>query len=157
MGVRITLHQPPYDRWFRDHLVDDFLSAAEAQHVPVEVFAPFQTAELGEVARRHPELQLLADHTMIRIMKEHPDRFFHWNDVLRLGELPNIWMKISYFPEAAVGTETYPFPHSQEPLQAALRPYRCRQDGVGLELPAGEPCLPPTRPRSTSSRMSAIS
>ncbi len=114
MGVRLTLHQPPYDRWFRDHMVDDFLKAAEQQRVPLEIFAPFQTAEIREVAETYPGLQLLIDHTAIRIMKEFPDRFFHWPEVLRLGELPNIWMKVSYFPEAAVGSETYPYPKSQE-------------------------------------------
>ena len=51
MGVRITLHQPPYVRRFREHLVDDFPAAAEAQRVPVEVFAPLETAELGKVAQ----------------------------------------------------------------------------------------------------------
>ena len=114
MGVRLTLHQPPYDRWFRDGMVHDFLRAAQDQHVPVEVFAPFQTAEIASVAQTYPELQLLIDHTTIRIMKEFPDRFFHWPEVLRLGELRNVWMKVSYFPEAAVGSETYPFPTSQE-------------------------------------------
>lgn len=114
MGIRLTLHQPPYDRWFRDGMVHDFLKAAQEQRVPVEIFAPFQTEEIRKVATCYPGIQFLIDHTTIRIMKEFPDRFFHWPDVLRLGELPNIWMKVSYFPEAAVGQERYPFPQSQQ-------------------------------------------
>jgi predicted TIM-barrel fold metal-dependent hydrolase len=80
----------------------------------VEIFAPFQTEEITKVALAYPGIQFLIDHMTIRIMKEYPDRFFKWQDVLRLGELPNIWMKVSYFPEAAVGSETYPFVHSQQ-------------------------------------------
>jgi predicted TIM-barrel fold metal-dependent hydrolase len=114
IGIRLTLHQPPYDRWFRDDMVHDFLKAAQDQKVPVEIFAPFQTEEITKVAIAYPGIQFLIDHMTIRIMKEYPDRFFKWQDVLRLGELPNIWMKVSYFPEAAVGSETYPFLHSQQ-------------------------------------------
>jgi predicted TIM-barrel fold metal-dependent hydrolase len=114
IGIRLTLHQPPYDRWFRDDMVHDFLKAAQDQKVPVEIFAPFQTEEITKVAISYPDIQFLIDHMTIRIMKEYPDRFFKWQDVLRLGELPNIWMKVSYFPEAAVGNETYPFAHSQQ-------------------------------------------
>jgi predicted TIM-barrel fold metal-dependent hydrolase len=114
IGIRLTLHQPPYDRWFRDDMVHDFLKAAQDQKVPVEIFAPFQTEEITKVALAYPGIQFLIDHMTIRIMKEYPDRFFKWQDVLRLGELPNIWMKVSYFPEAAVGSETYPFVHSQQ-------------------------------------------
>jgi predicted TIM-barrel fold metal-dependent hydrolase len=114
IGIRLTLHQPPYDRWFRDDMVHDFLKAAQDQKVPVEIFAPFQTEEITKVAISYPGIQFLIDHMTIRIMKEYPDRFFKWQDVLRLGELPNIWMKVSYFPEAAVGKEAYPFVHSQQ-------------------------------------------
>jgi predicted TIM-barrel fold metal-dependent hydrolase len=114
IGIRLTLHQPPYDRWFRDDMVHDFLKAAQDQKVPVEIFAPFQTEEITKVALAYPDIQFLIDHMTIRIMKEYPDRFFKWQDVLRLGELPNIWMKVSYFPEAAVGKEAYPFVHSQQ-------------------------------------------
>jgi predicted TIM-barrel fold metal-dependent hydrolase len=114
IGIRLTLHQPPYDRWFRDEMVHDFLKAAQDQKVPVEIFAPFQTDEITKVALAYPGIQFLIDHMTIRIMKEYPDRFFKWQEVLRLGELPNIWMKVSYFPEAAVGSESYPFVHSQQ-------------------------------------------
>src|SRR3984957_11731562 len=114
IGIRLTLHQPPYDRWFRDDMVHDFLKAAQDQKVPVEIFAPFQTEEITKVALAYPGIQFLIDHMTIRIMKEYPDRFFKWQEVLRLGELPNIWMKVSYFPEAAVGNESYPFVHSQQ-------------------------------------------
>jgi predicted TIM-barrel fold metal-dependent hydrolase len=114
IGIRLTLHQPPYDRWFRDNMVHDFLKAAQDQKVPVEIFAPFQTEEITKVALAYPGIQFLIDHMTIRIMKEYPDRFFKWREVLRLGELPNIWMKVSYFPEAAVGNESYPFVHSQQ-------------------------------------------
>jgi predicted TIM-barrel fold metal-dependent hydrolase len=114
IGIRLTLHQPPYDRWFRDNMVHDFLKAAQDQKVPVEIFAPFQTEEITKVALAYPGIQFLIDHMTIRIMKEYPDRFFKWQEVLRLGELPNIWMKVSYFPEAAVGNESYPFVHSQQ-------------------------------------------
>lgn len=114
MGVRLTLHQPPYDAWLREHMIDDFLVAAERQGVPLEIFAPFQPGEVMQMARTHPGLQVMVDHTAIRIMDGFPDRYFHWKDVLALGELPNVWMKVSYFPESMAGREAYPFPTAQQ-------------------------------------------
>jgi predicted TIM-barrel fold metal-dependent hydrolase len=114
LGVRITLHQPPYDAWLREDMLHDFLKAAERQRVPVEFFAPFQTQELTRAALTYPGIQFMIDHMAIRIMDEFPDRFFHWQQVLKLGELPNIWMKVSYFPEASAGREEYPFPVARE-------------------------------------------
>lgn len=113
MGVRLTLHQPPYDAWLRENVLHDFLRAAERQNVPLELFAPFQPKEIQEVARTYGGLQIMVDHMTIRIMDGFTDRFFHWKDVLELGKLPNIWMKVSYFPESMVGREGYPFPTAQ--------------------------------------------
>lgn len=114
IGVRITLHQPPYDTWLNEGLLEPFLKAVERQSAPLEVFAPFQPTELRDMARRYPGIQIMVDHCTTRLLKTRPDRFVLWPEALRLAEEPNIWMKASGFPEASPEGEPYPFPTSQE-------------------------------------------
>lgn len=138
MGVRLTLHQPPYDVWLRQGMLEPYLSAAQEQSVPLEIFAPFQAKEVGEMAQRYPGLQILVDHTAIRRMAGHPQRYAFWDDVLKVAELPNIWMKVSYFPEAAPDTERYPFPTS-------LEKFKQLYDHVGAERMIWGSNFPPVK------------
>ncbi len=113
LGIRITLHIPPYDAWLRDGVLDPFLTAAERQNVPVELFVPYQGRELQRTARRYPGIRFLIDHMGIRRMPgEPPDRFADWPALIELAAEPNVWVKVSYFPEAAPDGEAYPFPTS---------------------------------------------
>lgn len=138
MGVRLTLHQPPYDIWLRQNMLHPYLEAAQRQSVPLEIFAPFQAREVGAMARQYPDLQVLVDHTAIRRMADHPERYAHWDDVLELAELPNIWMKVSYFPEAAPDDERYPFPTS-------LQKFRQLYEHAGAERMIWGSNFPPVR------------
>jgi L-fuconolactonase len=112
LGIRLTLHQPPFDSWLKEGKLENFLAAAEKQHVPIQIFAPFLTADMSIMADRYQGIEFLVDHTAARRMPGWPNRFVHWNDVLKFAELPNVWMKVSYFPEAAPDGEAYPFPTS---------------------------------------------
>jgi predicted TIM-barrel fold metal-dependent hydrolase len=114
LGVRITLHQPPYNGWLKQGLLNDFLAAIEKLHIPLELFAPYQTEELHDVVKRYPEILIMLDHMGLRRMPPYTDRYWNWPETLKLAEQPNIWMKVSYFPEAAPDTEKYPFPTSQQ-------------------------------------------
>jgi len=113
LGVRITLHQPPYNSWLKQGLLNDFLAAIEKLHIPLELFAPYQTEELHDVVRRYPGILIMLDHSGVRRMPPYTDRYWNWPDVLKLADEPNIWMKVSYFPEAAPDNEKYPHPTSQ--------------------------------------------
>jgi predicted TIM-barrel fold metal-dependent hydrolase len=115
LGVRITLHQPPYDTWLREGLLNDFLAAVEKLGIPLELFAPYQTRELHDVVKRYPGILIMLDHMGLRRLPQYADNWFwNWSEILKLGEQPNIWMKVSYFPEAAPQGEKYPFPTSKQ-------------------------------------------
>jgi predicted TIM-barrel fold metal-dependent hydrolase len=115
IGVRITLHQPPYDTWLREGRLNDFLAAVEKLSIPLELFAPYQTAELHDILKRYPGIRIMLDHMGLRRLPQYKDNWFwNWPDILRLGEESNIWMKVSYFPEAAPSTEKYPFPTAKQ-------------------------------------------
>jgi predicted TIM-barrel fold metal-dependent hydrolase len=115
LGVRITLHQPPYDTWLREGLLNDFLAAVEKLGIPLELFAPYQTRELHDVVKRYPGILIMLDHMGLRRLPQYADNWFwNWPEILELGKQPNIWMKVSYFPEAAPQGEKYPFPTSKQ-------------------------------------------
>jgi predicted TIM-barrel fold metal-dependent hydrolase len=110
LGVRVTLRAPRFAGWLSDRTLDPFLAEAGKQRVPVAIFAPGQAKELGEAARRHPATRVLVDHMALR--REDSDPFVSWRDTLALADLPNVWVKVSYFPEVA--REAYPFVKMQE-------------------------------------------
>jgi len=127
LGIRITLHQPPFDTWLVDGTLKPFLTAAEQQQVRVELFVPYQSRVLAETARRYAGIAFLIDHMGIRRMPgEPPDRFADWPNLIALAREPNVWIKVSYFPEAAPDGEAYPFPTSQ-------RHFRRLYEAVGSE------------------------
>jgi predicted TIM-barrel fold metal-dependent hydrolase len=119
LGVRLTLFQDPAaSRWLVDRALEPFLAAAAQQGVPVCVHAPFQNAALLETVRRHPGVRFIVDHMGIRHergLAAH-DAFRQWPDLMRIATLPNAWVKVSYFPEAVMESEGYPYPTAQQRL-----------------------------------------
>jgi predicted TIM-barrel fold metal-dependent hydrolase len=114
IGVRHTLHHDWAQDWLGQGTLDPFFSAAEELDVPVFIYAPDQPAQLLATAGRFPGLRVVADHTCLQHTADTIEGVFkHWQDVIALARLPNVWMKVSYFPEAVAKFEGYPFPTSQ--------------------------------------------
>lgn len=105
LGIRLTLLRPPFTGWLADGTLERFLAEAGSQGVVVAIYAPREAKALGEVVRRVPRTRVLIDHMALRYQDAEP--FSFWPDVLALADLPNLWMKASYFPEVA--HEPYPF------------------------------------------------
>jgi predicted TIM-barrel fold metal-dependent hydrolase len=112
VGVRLTLFRGKRD-WAGNDAWTPFWRRCEELGVPVAVYAPEQAAALGALAREHPGLVLLVDHCTL---SHAPDTFDRWEDLLALHELPNVVMKVSYFPEATAA-DGYPFERGQRRLQ----------------------------------------
>jgi predicted TIM-barrel fold metal-dependent hydrolase len=115
LGIRLTLFHDFSAGWLRDRALDECLRAAADLDVAVCLFAPGQTAALRETLERHPRTRVIVDHMNIR---HEPGATAHtafaqWPELLRLAALPNAWIKVSYFPEAAMGSEAYPYPTAQ--------------------------------------------
>lgn len=112
-GFRVTFHRPPY----RDHLLDGtadwFFDEAAARATPVMVLAPGLNAELGEIARRRPDLRLIIDHLNLGRDSDDGDVAAAVEALMPLAQLGNIAVKISALPTFT--TSPYPF--------AALHPH----------------------------------
>ena len=116
LGVRFTLLSTKQQTWLRDETLYPFLAIAQKLDVPVQLYAPEQLAEMRTTARRFPGVRFLFDHMGIENAALHPHEqtFAHWPELIALAKEPNIWMKISYFPEASQASEKYPFPMAQQ-------------------------------------------
>ncbi|MBN9429821.1 MAG: amidohydrolase [Burkholderiales bacterium] len=119
LGIRLTLFHGWSRHWLAERAIDPFLQAAAALDVPVALFAPFQAGEVLETARRHPGVRFLIDHALIRheAGQTMTSPFRHWPQLLELAALPKVWTKVSYFPEAMLGNEAFPYPTAQQHLR----------------------------------------
>ncbi|TAM60834.1 amidohydrolase [bacterium] len=104
LGARITLIKR-WERWLLDGVLETFLAEAGRLRMPVQIYAPNQAAPLREAAKRHPQTTFLVDH--MTLSHSDPTPFQRWDDVLMLSDVPNVYVKVSYFPEVAHGA--YPF------------------------------------------------
>ena len=116
IGVRFTLHHDWTAGWLATGRLAPLFAAAQEIGAPVFLYAPDQAPELARVAREHPRLRLVVDHTALRHGQGRSvtDIFARWQEVIALARLPNVWMKVSYFPEAAAESETWPYPTARE-------------------------------------------
>ncbi len=118
IGIRQTLHHDWASHWLQEGRLDLFFSEAEKLNIPVFIYAPDQAEQLIGVAQRYPGMRLVVDHTCLQHKAQSIQGVFaHWPNVIKLAQLPNVWMKVSYFPEAAAQFEQYPFLTSQQRFQ----------------------------------------
>ena len=111
VGVRFTLHHDWAADWLATGRLAPLFAAAQDLGAPVFLYAPDQAPQLARVARDHPALRLVVDHTALRhgAGRGVSDNFVRWHEVIALARLPNVWMKVSYFPEAAAESEPWPY------------------------------------------------
>jgi predicted TIM-barrel fold metal-dependent hydrolase len=107
LGVRLTLHADHQRTWLDDGTVDWFWDAAEANSLPVMVFAPGFSPAIGRVAERHLGLRLVIDHMALWEGKDDA-AFATFDELLALARLPNVAVKASALP--FVSSEPYPYP-----------------------------------------------
>ncbi len=131
LGVRLTLNAAPFNRWFDDGTLSRVLAEAAAQRIPVALFAPGQTRALGEAARRHPTTRILIDH--MAIGQTDPQPYAQWNHVLTMAELPNVWIKVSYFP--TIAREPWPFAAAQRRLRELVQYFGAARLIWGSDFP----------------------
>lgn len=107
LGVRLTLHRPPWRAWFESGSVDWFWGAAERAGLPVMVFVPGLVKRLDAIAGRHPGLKLIVDHLACPVGTQDDAAFAHLDELLALARYPNVAVKPSALP--CYSSEPYPF------------------------------------------------
>lgn len=123
LGIRFTLFHSWAQWWLEQRALDPFLREVAKLNIPLAIFAPFQNTLLLETVRRHPEVRFLVDHMGIRVEPAQTltSAFRQWDALLELAKEPNVWIKVSYFPEAVMGSEAYPFRVAQQHFERLVR------------------------------------
>ena len=123
VGIRVVFLTDAEANELRMGGYDDLWGEAERQQLPVFVFCPSLFAEIAEVARQHPGLQLIVDHFGLPqppLMDADPEPFQALPQLLALAELPNVAVKFSGAP--TLSSEPFPFadlwPHLRRVVDA---------------------------------------
>lgn len=98
LGIRMTFHRPQWRTWLSDGSIDWFWGEAEKLGIPVMLLAPGQTVPLAAVARRHPGLQLIADHMAVHSAYRDTQCEPDIQAICELATLPNVSVKASAVP-----------------------------------------------------------
>lgn len=104
LGVRITLIKD-WVNWLRDGMLEPFLAEAGKLGVRVQLYGPYQSIEMLGAAQRNPQTVFLIDHMGLNHID--PEPFKDWKNLLALAAMPNVYIKVSYFPEAS--KQPFPF------------------------------------------------
>ncbi len=107
LGVRFSF--PPWrpTSWMTDGTADWFWPAAEAQRLPVMIWAPGQWDAFFEIAARHPGLPFIVDHFGLYVDVLDDAVTPALDAVLALAALPNVAVKASALP--CHSSHPYPF------------------------------------------------
>ena len=115
VGVRVMLLGQPFEA--DDLGLNRILAAGAKAGVPVNIMASGNLPFLGELARRHPDTQVVLDHVgLAQPMEppEPPEPFADLANVLSLAECDNVAIKIS--GACTLSHEPFPYPDIWEPL-----------------------------------------
>ena len=122
VGARIMLGAEPFEA---DHPgINQILDAAANAGVPVNLMCSTKLPLMGELARRHPNTQMVIDHLGIVQPPEPPappEPFADLPNVLALAELDNVAIKIS--GAGTLSHEPFPYPDIWEPLRRIFDAY----------------------------------
>ena len=112
MGIRLTLLSPVERSWLVDASpLQPFFEEAERLDFPVGLFARGFPGEIMRIAQQFPRTRVIVDHMALNWRNPHP--FDDWPDVLAMSKLSNVYMKVSYLPEAS-HEEAYPYPKAKQ-------------------------------------------
>ena len=126
LGFRVLTDPPETPDYLAAPSLDAVLAEAQKLGLVLQIFAPFQVAQTRALAKRHPNLRVMVDHMGVKYYKNRDNAgiFRQWPATIELAAEPNVWTKVSYFPEAGLAFETFPYP-------TAARYFRALYDAVG--------------------------
>ena len=122
VGARIML---TYGQFEADHPgLSRILTAGGQAGVPINIMGSGQLPLVRELARRHPDTQVVIDHVGLAQPFQPPappDPFADLPNVLSLAELENVAIKIS--GACTLSHEPFPYPDIWEPLGRIFQAY----------------------------------
>ena len=115
VGVRVMLAAQPFEA--DDPGLNRILAAGAQAGVPVNVMCSGKLPLLRELARRHPDTQIVVDHVGLAQPFDPPappEPFADLHNVLSLAECDNVAIKIS--GACTLSHRPFPYPDIWEPL-----------------------------------------
>ena len=130
LGVRLTFHHPWDQDWIKNGTADWFWPAAERLGIPVMMNVPTVPPEVGEVARRHPNLRIIVDHMgRLRGMK---DATLRLDKTIALAKYPDVHVKLTLISECT--SVEYPYKNIQPEVRRLIDAFSPRRSFWGTDL-----------------------
>lgn len=107
LGLRFTFMQPHQQAWVTDGTLDWLWAAAERAEIPVALWAASFLPTVGQIAERHPGLQLIVDHMGRPSGIKDEEAWASLPQLLDLAKRPNIAVKATGAPSYT--SQPYPF------------------------------------------------
>lgn len=107
LGARLTF--PPYRpvSWLKDGTADWFWPEADRLALPIMIWAPQQTAQIGQLAADWPNIRFVFDHMNLFVEDKGETIKQAVDELLPLARHPNIAVKVSALP--AHSSEPWPY------------------------------------------------
>jgi L-fuconolactonase len=108
LGIRVNFGGERRRGSVLDSKFDWLWATAQAQSIPIMVFAPGQTTDLGTLAKRFPDLRLIIDHLNLGQKARNQGVEPSFPELYQLIATENVAVKISALP--CYVNEPHPFP-----------------------------------------------
>lgn len=132
LGLRLNFRTEPHRSWLHDGTAGWVWRQAESAGLSVMVFAPHDLPRIGWVAQRHPGLRITIDHLGVSSEARGPDAFADQQALVDLARHPNVAVKASALPCAAL--DAYPYRSVHEPLRRIFDAFGPRRLFWGSDL-----------------------
>ena len=114
-GLRFAFLRPGTTTWLTDGSMEWLWPEAAKHDVPIAMLVPSRAHEVGEIARRFPDLKLIIDHCAARRGKVDAEAFEDLDTFLDVARKhPNVAIKATGAPSYSSGP--YPFKSVHDPL-----------------------------------------
>lgn len=100
--------------------------------VPIAFLAPNQSADIGVIARAHPQLRVAVDHLGLSGQAKDADIAPEIDELVALAELDNVSVKTTSAP--TYSTETYPYPAILPQLRRLIEAFGVERVFWGSDL-----------------------
>lgn len=132
LGARLTF--PPYRKvsWLKDGTADWFWPVADRLALPIMIWAPLQTEEIGKLAHSYPNIRFIVDHMNLYVEDKGETVARAVENLLPLARHPNIAVKVSSLP--AHSSEGYPFRDMHPYIEQVVSKFAAERIFWGTDL-----------------------
>jgi predicted TIM-barrel fold metal-dependent hydrolase len=132
IGARLTF--PPYRKvsWLKDGTADWFWPEADRLKLPIMIWAPEQTREIGKLAETYPNIRFVIDHLNLFVDDKGEKVARAVQELLPLARYANVAVKVSALP--AHSSEAFPFRDMHPHVEQVVRSFSAARSFWGTDL-----------------------